>query len=503
VQLCAIPRDSATSCSKLLRNKDFFLMHGRSWWRLAGAVMLAAFAIRLYAQTPVPGPPDLFVTKLQGATTGTTTSPQGVPQGPAGLPPLPVTELDDRLRTADLDGPRRISLTISRPMPLPNLLLLLVNGTPLSLVNDEAVDGTFVGDLKDLTMRQALEAVLFPRGLDYDVQGTLIRVFPHRASTRLFDVNYLNVRRTWQRGIRSAVSVDGRQVSAADLTASSDNDLFDELGKGVQALLSASGRAHVDRAAGLVQVTDFSDRLDQVGVYVEAVQLRVMRQVRIEAHVFDVAFGEGSAVAVDWKAVALRTGAGTRSSAGHGAAGLTITDIDVLKKAIAEQGVITMIAAPQVVAMNNEPAVMRVGTETVYFESASTIQDSARQRTTKPGAVLEGLTLTVTVQISADGLLLLNVSPTYASRAGQSKSVDGETFPVLRINEADMMVRVRDGETIVLSGFLENRETTKATTGLAAMFGTHPRTTVKSELVILLTPSIVGPGVPVTAAVKQ
>jgi type II secretory pathway component GspD/PulD (secretin) len=81
--------------------------------------------------------------------------------------------------------------------------------------------------------------------------------------------------------------------------------------------------------------------------------------------------------------------------------------------------------------------------------------------------------------------------------------VDGETFPVLRINEADMMVRVRDGETIVLSGFLENRETTRATTGLAAMFGTHPRTTVKSELVILLTPSIVGPGVPATAAAKQ
>jgi type II secretory pathway component GspD/PulD (secretin) len=182
---------------------------------------------------------------------------------------------------------------------------------------------------------------------------------------------------------------------------------------------------------------------------------------------------------------------------------LTVADIEVLKQAIAEQGTVTMLAAPQVVAMNNEPAVMRVGTETVYFESASSVgQDDARERTTKPGAVLEGLTLTVTAQISADGLVLLNVSPTYASRAGQSKSVDGETFPVLRISEADMMVRVRDGETIVLSGFLESRETTKPATGLAAMFGPRPRTTVKSELVILLTPSIVSPGVPATAASK-
>ena len=478
-------------------------MYGRSWWRLWGPVLLAGFAVRLDAQTPASGPAELFVTRLQGATTGTTTSQQATPERPAGLPPLPVTGLDDRLLAADLDGPRRVSLTISRPMPLPDLLLLLVNGTPLSLVNDEAVDGTFVGDLKDLTMRQALEAVLFPRGLDYDVQGTLIRVFPHRASTRLFDVNYLNVRRTWQRGIRSSASVGG-QLPAAGLSASSESDLFDELAKGVQALLSASGRLHVDRSAGLVQVTDFADRLDQVGVYVEAVQLRAMRQVRIVAHVFDVSFREWSAVAaIDWKAVAVRTGAGTRSSDGHGAAGLTVADVEVLKQAIAEQGTVTMLAAPQVVAMNNEPTVMRVGTETVYFESASSVsKDDARLRTTRPGAVLEGLTLTVTAQISADGLVLLNVSPTYASRAGQSKSVDGETFPVLRISETDMMVRVRDGETIVLSGFLENRETSKPATGMAAMFGARPRTTVKSELVILLTPSIVSPGVPATAAAK-
>src|SRR4029079_15956116 len=75
VQLCALSRASATSCSKLLRNKDFFLMHGRSWCRLAGAVMPAAFAIRLYAQTPVPGAPDLFVTKVQAAPTRNSTAP--------------------------------------------------------------------------------------------------------------------------------------------------------------------------------------------------------------------------------------------------------------------------------------------------------------------------------------------------------------------------------------------------------------------------------------------
>ena len=475
-------------------------MCGRSTWRLWEPMALAAFALPLYAQAPAPRPPDLFVTRLQGPNDAGSMAPaQAAPSRPAELQPLPVTELDDRLRTAELDGPRRVSLTVSRPMPLRDLLVLLVNGTPLSLVNDEAVDGTFIGDLKDLTMRQGLEAVLFPRGLDYDVQGTLIRVYPRKASTRLFNVNYLNVRRSWQRGVRSSVSADSSRLPAAELSSSSATDLFDELGKGVQALLSASGRMHMDRGAGLVQVTDFSDRLDQVGVYVEAVQLRATRQVRIEAHVLDVAFAEGGASSIDWKAVAARAGATPRPAVGHGAAGLTVADIDVLKKAIAEQGVVTMIAAPQVVAMNNEPAVMRVGTEVVYFDSAqSSAPDGSRQQGAGPGGVLEGLTLTVIAQISADGIVQLNVAPSYSSRTGVSKSAGG-TSPVLRVSEADTLVRVQDGETVVLSGFLTEHEKTKPATGFTAMFGAaQARTTVKSELVILLTPSIVSPGVPAT-----
>jgi MSHA biogenesis protein MshL len=457
-------------------------------WRL-GALVLAA------AQT-------LPVTRLDGVARDAASVPRASQQPAPALGPLPVTQLDDRVR-ADLDGPRRISLTVSRPMELRDLLLLLVNGTPLSIVTDEEVSGTFVGDLKDLSMRQALEAVLFPRGLDYDVQGTLIRVFPRKASTRLFDVNYVNMRRTWQRGVRSVVSVGGRQApAAADVTSSVEADPLDELGTGVQALLSETGRMHLDRAAGLVQVTDFSERLDQIGVYVEAVQLRASRQVRLEARVFEVALSDIAATSIDWKTVAARSAARTEASPGRAAAGLTVA-VDALQQAIAEQGTLTMIAAPHIVALNNEPAVMRVGTQSVYFESASTIaQDGSRQRESRSMPVLEGLTLTVTAQIASDGIVQLNVSPSYASRRSQAKSPDGGSFPVLRIDEADTMARVRDGETIVLSGFLDDRETTKPNTGLAGLFGAQTHAAVKSELVILLTPTVVAPGAPAVATLR-
>jgi type II secretory pathway component GspD/PulD (secretin) len=308
---------------------------------------------------------------------------------------------------------------------------------------------TFVGDLKDLTMRQAIEAVLFARGLDYDVQGTLIRVFPRKTSTRLFNVNYPNTRRSLTREV------------AGSSSSTTHTDFFDDLEKGVQSLLSTSGRMHVDRTAGIVQVTDYADRLDQVGVYVEAVQLRAGRQVRIDAQVFEVALPEGGASSIDWRTPAIRSATGVRSTATTASAPVATTDIGALIKAIAQQGVVTPMASPQVLAMNNEPAIVRFGDDPASADSS--------------GRRGQGLTLTVVAQISADGIVQMHVSPSYSSRTGASLSA------AIRVNQADTVVRVLDGETVVLSGFL--------TESAAAVDHATPST--RSELVILLTPTIV------------
>ena len=359
---------------------------------------------------------------------------------------------------------------------------------------EEGVGGTFSGAITNLTMRQALEAVLFPRGLDYDVQGSLVRVFPRKAATRLFDVNYLNLRRTWQRTVRSTIAPSSPQAPAAELSTSIESDLFGELGNGVQSLLSDTGRMHVDRSAGLVQVTDFVDRLDQVGVYVEAVQLRATRQVRIEARVFQIVLADAAATSIDWKAAAARSGATFRAASGR-AVGMRIADFGTLTRALAEQGAVTMIAAPHVVAMNNEPAVMRAGTQGVYFTTASQLDEAGRrERTSTPVAILEGLTLTVTAQIASDGIVQLSVAPTYTEKTGQAKSAAGDIVPVLQVSEADTLVRVQDGDTVVISGFLQERLKAKPVSGLAGFFGAQARETVKSDLVILLTPTVVNPG---------
>src|SRR5258706_365285 len=104
------------------------------------------------------------------------------PARPGQLPPLPLTQLDDRAVAADLDN-RAFTQSFSQPVAVAELLLMLVRGTSLSVIPDADVSGTFIGELKNVTVRQALGLILPQLGLDYAVDGSFIRVF-RRAATR-------------------------------------------------------------------------------------------------------------------------------------------------------------------------------------------------------------------------------------------------------------------------------------------------------------------------------
>ena len=331
------------------------------------------------------------------------------PAPPAPLPPLPVTRLDDRPAGADLDAPRPLSLTFGRPLPVRDVLLLLFRGTPFSVVVDPGVSARFAGELKNLTLRQALESVLRPAGLDYDADGTVLRIGPRTAETRWFAIDHLAAPRA---GL----------------------DYFADLGTGVQTLLSASGKYHLNRAASLLQVTDFADRLDLVAAYLDASHIRASRQVRIQARFFEVARTDGTPI--DWPALASRAGSGIRRV--PGTAGWRVDDADAWQRTIVAEGAVRLIAAPAVIAMNNEPAILRA-------------EDT--------GGGLD-LRLSVTPQIAADRNIHLHLAPGYTDGriivgpAGET----GSRFST----SVDTVVRIADGDTVIVGGLLRQRDAGRA-----------------------------------------
>ena len=401
------------------------------------------------------------------------------PQRAAQMPMLPLTQLDERALAADLDN-RAFTLTFSQPVPIKDLLLLLVRGTNLSIVPDPAISGSFIGELKNVTVRQALGLILPPLGLSYSVEGPFIRVLRREPETRLFDINYIATTRTG--AARIGGDAGAQTGSFATVSSVIGGDVFGELAKGVQTLLSEHATFNVDRKAGLLQVTDFPERLDRIAVYLEAVQDRVHRQVQIDARIIEVELNDDKAQSLDWavlsQAMAASGTAGAIAGARPALAALRFRDVTRFLEALAAQGMVTVVASPRLLALNNEPAIVRASSPPAAHGGDDPADMTA----------IESLTLSVTPQIAPGGIVMLSLSPMLTLREPADR---GKSIAATR--ESDTLARVADGETIVMSGFGRTRETReKKVAGVkGGWFGRSTVVTRKHvELLILLTPRI-------------
>ena len=188
---------------------------------------------------------------------------------------------------------------------------------------------------------------------------------------------------------------------------------------------------------------------------------------------------------------------------------LRVSNVDDLLRALSNQGTVTVVSNPRVVAMNSEPVVMRVGTRDIFFVTTSRMDAAGRvvQTTLTPQTVTEGLVLTVTPQISAGGIINMSINPSVTARTGEATSRLGDTVPVVSVRETDTMVRVRQGETVVIAGLmLEGRSRPRpgalppaeppAGTRFRRPAARAPeggRQPSKTDLIILLTPTVVTP----------
>jgi type II secretory pathway component GspD/PulD (secretin) len=185
------------------------------------------------------------------------------------------------------------------------------------------------------------------------------------------------------------------------------------------------------------------------------VQDRLHRQVQIDARVIEVEPNDPKAPGIDWASLAATmSGAATAGmpiATRRTMNGLRVSDVDKLLDLLGEQGTVTVVANPRLLTLNNEPSIVRTA----------------------------AMSLSVTPQISGDSILTLSLTPIVTSPMAI---------------ESDMLARVADGETLVVSGFTRDREIKerKAVGISGGWFGrgtvvTHKRV----ELVILLTAKIV------------
>lgn len=114
----------------------------------------------------------------------------GAPSMGDALPPLPVSIIDDG-RATD----RRIEQIEVVDQDLRLVVRSLAESFGMNYQIDPGVAGVVTTRLQDVTLQQALDAIVLPHGYTYSVQNNILRVVPAQLSTRIFALDYMSLSR--------------------------------------------------------------------------------------------------------------------------------------------------------------------------------------------------------------------------------------------------------------------------------------------------------------------
>jgi type II secretory pathway component GspD/PulD (secretin) len=180
--------------------------------------------------------------------------------------------------------------------------------------------------------------------------------------------------------------------------------------------------------------------------------------------------------------------------------------------ALAREGKLQVLSSPRISTMNNQKAILRVVREEAYFLQSSQATPTGSgtgvlvTTTITPLVVPVGIVLDIQPQVADDGMITLAVNPSVSevvstrtfSTTGQGGGASA-TLPVVDRRDLDTVVRMRNGETLVMAGIIKNKEGMedrgvpflRKIPILGRLFSKKEKTNSHTELAIFITPTLV------------
>lgn len=216
--------------------------------------------------------------------------------------------------------------------PAGQVFMALVSGTRYSMLLPPELSGNITLNLKDVTIREALDTIRELYGFEYKVQGTRIFIQPNSLQSRVFQINYLASKRQGSSDLRisgsggssgaaapaaaaaapaaatpgaPATPAGGTATASSDtgrVSTTSDADFWRDLTAALNSIVGTSdGRSVILNAmSGVLVVRGFPSDLRNVENYLKATRLVVERQVMLEAKILAVTLSNGSQSGINW-----------------------------------------------------------------------------------------------------------------------------------------------------------------------------------------------------------
>ncbi|WP_176044522.1 type IV pilus secretin PilQ [Burkholderia vietnamiensis] len=431
--------------------------------------------------------------------------PQPVLEGPP-IPLPPPTRMNDPAarHAGDADDARRISLNL-QGAALAAAFDALARFTGLNIIVGEQVRGTVTLRLNNVRWRDAFDTLLDTHGLAMSRRGNVIWVTPAAELAARERERFETHARAAELEPLASRTFALRYPRAADV----QRLLAGATG---QRLLSRRGAAAADPRMNLLFVTDLAPRIAQIAELIDAID-RASRQVRIEARIVEGEQGfsrnlgarvalraHGRAPAADGVAAATDTRNAldltARAIGGFDAAtaGFTLFAaplsrvLDIELSALEAQGRGQIVSRPRVVTADRVKAIVEQGSEVPYQAKVGNGVSGVQFRRAT-------LKLEVEPQITPDGRVVLDLDVTKDS-IGEPTAAG----PAIHTKHVQTRVEVEDGGTVAIGGIYEQLRRDDVTRVpllgripvLGALFRHRARSDQRSELVVFITPTVVG-----------
>lgn len=324
-------------------------------------------------------------------------------------------------------------------------------------------------------------------------------------------------------------------TGGTEIETTSESDFWRELEKAVSVMIgNGPGRSVVaSPQASVVTITASPDELRKVKKFLATSHKRLQRQVILEAKLLEVTLSDGYQQGINWSNLTSSIG-GTdivvdklaASTTGvlpgmdaigtllGGQTNVTVSDgnFEAVLSFMDTQGDLNVLSSPRVTAANNQKAVIKVGRDEYYVTEVSSVTGSGDNSNASPEVTLtpffSGISLDVTPQIDDKGNVMLHVHPSVIDVENEIKEINlGDVGGILElplakssIRESDSVIRAKSGDVVVIGGLMKSQTVEQVSKVpflgdvpvLGYLFRNVTQVTQKTELVILLKPTVVG-----------
>ena len=424
---------------------------------------------------------------------------------------------------------KRFDLVL-RNAPVHQAYMSLVEGTGWSIILPKTMQGDVTLTLRDTTISDVLETLRETHGYEYRVEGRRIIVEDaSETKAKVFRIFHPVQRRTGRsetRILSGSVSDSGsssgqtntnssattstsggsqRSVESSRVQTDNKENFWEEI---VETIKGAMGQGNgrtvtASPQAGIIVVRGDPTDLRNAERIIRSTQDNISKQVLIESKIIDVQLGDGNRNGINWAsfdasgrtrwsmnanssnidyasgrpvadavlssvvpAVAASSGVG-------GALGLAFRTGSFLAmmEFLQTQGSARVLSSPRIAAINNQKALLKIGTDEYFVTNVSNSQTSTSSGTTNTPSVttqpfFSGIALDITPQIDDDNNVTLHIHPSVSNVTTVQKQIDlgssgSYVLPLAAssISETDSVVRIQDGQVAAIGGLFSMSRT--------------------------------------------